>query len=76
MMWYRRHSWCPFCGASRLVRIVQNWLIVIVIVEKRPRWRLLDEWPDCQGIRPPSLPKRKRRRRRPRRRRSRYNHPW
>lgn len=76
MIWYRRHAWCPFCGATHLLRIIQRWAILVIVVEERPRWRLLDGWPDCKGNRPPRLPRRKRRRRRSWRRRSRHSHPW
>ncbi len=76
MIWYRRHSWCPFCGATRMLRIVQNWMILIVIVEKRPFYPPLGQWSNCKGIRPPKRRRRKRTRRPPRRHDSRFNHPW
>ena len=76
MNWYRRHSWCPFCGARRMMRIVQNWVILIVVVEKRPLCRPFDERSNWKGNRPPSLPRQKRRGKRSRRHDSRHNHPW
>ena len=74
MIWYRRHAWCPFCGATRMLRIVQNWMILIVIVEKRPFYPPLDPWSNCKGNRPPSFSKPGRRRKRSRKRHSRHNH--
>lgn len=76
MIWYRRHSWCPFRSATRMLRIVQNWVILIVVVEKRPLCRPFDEWSNWKGNRPPSLPGRKHRRRRSWRHRFRHSHPW
>lgn len=76
MLCYRKHAWCPFCGATRMLRIVEKWVVLIVVVEKRLPWAPFDGRSNCKGKYPPRLPKRKRRRRRSRRRRSRYNHPW
>jgi hypothetical protein len=76
MNWLDRLRWRLTCRPMPVVRIIERWVYMIVVVERRPHRFLLDGWSDCQGECPPKPLKRKRHRKRFRRRHSRYNHPY
>ena len=75
MIWYRRHAWCPYCGILRMLRIVRNWMILIVVVEERSFYPLVEQRAKRKGIRPPKRRRRKRMRRSSRWHDSRFNLP-
>ena len=76
MSWLCRLGWWPRLRPTPVIRIIENWVYLVVVVEQRP-WRpVLQEPTKWQGIHPPKRLKRKRYRRRSRGGHSQYNPPY
>ena len=76
MSWLCRLGWWPRLRPQPVIRIIENWVCLVVVVERRPQRPMFDEWSNSKGIHPPKRLKRKRYRRRFGRQRPRYNPPY
>ncbi len=76
MNWLYRLGWWLWPRPEPATYIVEKWVYLVVVVERRPQRPMFDEWLNCKGNRPPKRLKRNRDRRRFRRPPPRYNHPY
>ena len=76
MSWLCRLGWRPRLRPEPVIRIIENWVYLVVVVEQRPWWPEFQEPTNRQGNRPPKRLKRNRHRRGFRRPHPRYNPPY
>lgn len=76
MSWLCRLGWRPRLRPAPVIRIIENWVYLVVVVERHPQRPMFDEWSNSKGNHPPKRLKRKRYRRRSRGGHSQYNHPY
>ena len=76
MSWLCRLGWRPRLRPEPVIRIIENWVFLVVVVEQRPSRPVSQKPINWQGDRPPKRLKRKRYRRRFSRQRPRYNPPY
>mgnify|MGYP007070557398 CR=1 FL=1 len=76
MNWLCRLGWRPRLRPASVIRIIENWVCLVVVVEQRPSRPDSQEPINWQGNRPPKRLKGKRHRRRSRNRHPRYNPPY
>jgi len=76
MSWLCRLEWRPRLRPEPVIRIIEQWVCLVVVVEQRPWWPESQELINWQGDRPPKRLKRNRHRRGFRRQHPRYSHPY
>lgn len=76
MSWLCRLGLWPRFRPAPIIRIIENWVCLVVVVERRPQRPMFGEWSNWQGNSPPKRLKRNRKRRQSRKGHSRYNHPY
>ena len=76
MSWLCRLGWWPRFKPVPVIRIIENWVCLVIVVERRPQRPVFQMPMNSKGNHPPKRLKRNRHKRRSRNRRSRYNPPY
>ena len=48
MSWLCRLGWWPWLRPEPVIRIIENWVCLVVVVERRPQRLVFDEWSNCK----------------------------
>ena len=59
MSWLCRLVCRPRLRPPPVIRIIENWVCLVVVVESRPQRPMFDEWSNCKGNHPPKRHHRK-----------------